>query len=259
MRYGEIRTCVADIRCGTWCIRRTPLLVTRRPVQNCLEDPRRVLDPDGNDPAHSGMVSVGHSLGGVVSRMLCVDSGDTLLNAAFVKPPEAWRVDASDRVAVEEVFRFSHYPGVTQAIFMAAPHRGSPRATNWFGRLMRVVVGRRAPEIRSLRRLARSDPEAIQPSLRRLYKRGAVNSISTLQSTQPVRAAGEALMPVVGIPYHTIAGSLPRRHPESDGVVPLSSAVLEGATSTLVLPYGHDVYDTPEAVAEILRILRLQE
>jgi pimeloyl-ACP methyl ester carboxylesterase len=236
-----------------------PLLVTRRRVQGYLDDAWRVLDPDGDDPAHSGMVLVGHSLGGVVSRMLCVDSGDTLLNAAFVKPPEAWQADASDRAAVEEIFRFSHYPGVTRAIFIAAPHRGSPRATNWFGRLVRVVVGRRAPEIRSLRRLARSDPEAIQPSLRRLYQRGAVNSISTLQSAQPVRAAGEALMPVVGVPYHTIAGSLPHHHPETDGVVPLSSAALEGAASTLVLPYGHDVYDSPEAVAEVLRILRLEK
>ncbi len=233
-----------------------PLLVTRRRAKTYLDDAWQVLDPEGDDPARSNMVLVGHSLGGVVARMLCIDSGDTLWNAAFVAPPEALHSDAKDRNVVEETFRFSAYPGISRAIFMAAPHRGSPSAANWFGRLVRVVVGRRTPEIQSLRQVARSDPDAIRPELRRSYLRGWVNSISTLQSTQPVRAAGEALMPVANIPYHTIAGSLPHRQPKTDGVVPLDSAVLDGAESTLIVSSGHKLYDNPDAVAEVLRILR---
>ena len=62
-----------------------PLLVTRRRVQIYLDDAWRVLDPEGDDPARSGMVLVGHSLGGVVARMLCVDSGDVLWDAAFAR------------------------------------------------------------------------------------------------------------------------------------------------------------------------------
>lgn len=231
-----------------------PLLVTRRRVQGYLDEAWSVLDPEGDDPARSRMVLVGHSLGGVIARMLCVETGDTLWNAAFLAPPEALAADAADRDVVESVFRFQPYPGVSRAIFIAAPHRGSPTATRWLGRIARVLVGRRAPEMQSLRRIAQDNPDAIRPELRKLYQRGSVNSISTLQGPQPVRLAGEALVPVATIPYHTIAGSL-AANAGSDGVVPVESALLAGAESTLVVPSGHNVHESPLAVAEVLRIL----
>jgi pimeloyl-ACP methyl ester carboxylesterase len=233
-----------------------PLLVTRRRVQGYLDAGWRVLDPEGDDPARAGIVLIGHSLGGVISRMLCVDSGDVLWSAAFTAPPSALRGDPADLALIESAFRFEHYPGVSRAIFIAAPHRGSPRADSGFGRLFRALVGRRAPELQSLRRLAQENPEAVREKLRESYLEARLNSISTLQVAQPVRRAGESLMPVAGIPYHTIAGVLPGRQPETDGVVPLASALLPGAASTLVVNSGHKVYESDEAVAEVLRILR---
>ena len=89
-----------------------PLLVTRRRVQTYLDDAWRVLDPEGDDPARSGMVLVGHSLGGVVARMLCVDSGDVLWNAAFTTPPGELQADADDLQVINETFHFAAYPGV---------------------------------------------------------------------------------------------------------------------------------------------------
>ena len=124
---------------------------------------------------------------------------------------------------------------------------------------MRALVGRRAPEIQSLRRLARDHPEAVQEELRNAYQQGDLNSISTLQAAQPVRRAGQSLMPVAGISYHVISGVLQGRLPETDGAVPLSSTLLSGASSTLVVDSGHNVYDNDLAIAEVLRILRSQD
>ncbi len=233
-----------------------PLLVSRRRVQGYLDDAWRLLDQEGDDPARSGVVLVGHSLGGVVSRMLCVDSGDALWNAAFTGPPGQLTGDPTDLKAIENVFVFKPYPGVSRAIFLAAPHRGSPGADAWFGRLMRALVGRRTPEIQALRRLARDHPETVREELRHTYQQADLNSISTLQAAQPVRRAGESLMPVAGISYHVISGMLPGRLPETDGAVPLSSTRLSGASSTLVVDSGHNVYDNDQAIAEVLRILR---
>lgn len=232
-----------------------PLLVNRLRVQGYLDAAWKALDPEGDDFARSNMVLVGHSLGGVVARMLCSDSGDVLWNAAFVTDAGRMHAAQSDLAIVDATFHFKAYPGVGRAIFLAAPHRGSPAATRWFGRVARVLVGRRAPEIQSLRRVAQANPEAVQPELLDRYLRGWVNSISTLQSAQPVRAAGERLMPRKGIAYHTIAGALPRYDFESDGVVPVASTLLDGAQSTLVVRYGHDLEESPEALAEISRIL----
>lgn len=233
-----------------------PLLVIRRRVQRYLDDAWRVVDPEGDDAARSGTVLVGHSLGGVVARMLCVDSGEVLWNAAFVLPKTALKGDAEDIAGVDEVFHFAPYPGISRAIFMASPHGGSPSATRWYGRLARVLIGRRTPELQSLKRIAEVNPEAVQPELRLFYQQARLNSITTLQTQQPVRAAGQALMPATGIAYHTIAGALPGRNPPTDGVVPLESAIIPGAESTLVLPLGHDLHESAEGVAEVLRILR---
>ncbi|MBU8977910.1 alpha/beta hydrolase [Lysobacter sp. MMG2] len=233
-----------------------PTLVARRRVKEYLDEAWSVLDPEGDDDARHGTVLIGHSLGGVISRLLCVDTGDVLWNAAFTVPPQRVRADAVDVASVADTFRFTPYPGVTRAIFIASPHRGSPSAASWFGRLARVLVGRRTPELQALKRVADADPDAVRPELLEFYQQARLNSISTLQVMQPVRAAGESLMPVPGIAYHTIAGSQRGQIPPGDGVVPLESALLPGAASTRVLDAGHDVHMQPEAISEVLRILR---
>jgi len=233
-----------------------PLLVTRLRVQQYLDAAWDTLDPEHDDFARSNIVLVGHSLGGVIARMLCADSGDVLWDAAFVTDASQMRADASDLAVVDQTFHFTAYPGVGRAIFLAAPHRGSPAATSWYGRLARVLVGRRSPEIQSLRRVAQSNPESVRAELLDPYLHGWVNSISTLQSAQPVRAAGERLMPREGVAYHTIAGALPHSGFDSDGVVPVTSTFLDGAQSTLVVRHGHDLAESLEAQAEVLRILQ---
>lgn len=233
-----------------------PMLVIRRRVQRYLDDAWRVLDPEGDAPARSGLVLIGHSLGGVVARMLCVESGDALWSAAFTVPPKTVQINAADGAEIENVFRFQPYPGVSRAIFMAAPHQGSPSADRWIGRLFRALIGGRAPEIQSLSHFARDHPGMVHEELRVTYQQARFNSITSLQTSQPIRRAGQSLMPAGGIPYHTIAGVLPGSEPESDGAVPLSSALLPGAASTLVVKSGHNLYDNDEAVAEVLRILR---
>jgi len=232
-----------------------PLLVTRLRVQQYLDATWRLLDPSGQDPARAHIVLIGHSMGGVVSRLLAADSGDVLWNAAFTVPPGALQGSAEDLAGIDAVFRFGPYPGVQRAVFLAAPHQGSPATDRWFGRLARVLVGRRTPEIDALRRLARDHPSMVQPPLLDAYRQGWLNSITTLRRDQPVSRAGRALMPAPGIAFHTIAGALPGHDPPGDGVVPLDSALLAGAASTKVLPAGHDLYENPEAIAEVIRIL----
>jgi pimeloyl-ACP methyl ester carboxylesterase len=235
-----------------------PLLVTRMRVQGYLDQAWQLLDPEGDDPARQGMVLVGHSMGGVVSRLLCVDAGDTLWNAAFTVPPEQLPGAAADREGILATFRFRPYPGVTRAVFIAAPHRGSPTADGFLGRLTRFLVGRRVHEVQALRRLASEYPEAVKEEVRESYRLAALNSIATLQRAQPVRRAGETLMPVPGIPHHSIAGALPGREPKTDGTVPLESTVLPTAESSLVIATGHDVYRHDAAIAEVLRVLHLE-
>ncbi|MNY65173.1 hypothetical protein D3C86_2024020 [compost metagenome] len=63
-------------------------------------------------------------------------------------------------------------------------------------------------------------------------------------------------MPHPDVSYHTIAGYLHGEHPPGDGVVPLDSALLPSAASTLVIDSDHYVYQNSKAVDEVVRILR---
>ncbi len=42
-----------------------------------------------------------------------------------------------------------------------------------------------------------------------------------------------------------------------DGIVPYSSSDIESADSELIVPAGHGAFRHPEAMAEIVRILKL--
>jgi len=233
-----------------------PLLVARLHVQRYLDDAWRLLDAGDDAKATSRSVLLGHSLGGVVARLLCTRSGDALWNAAFTVPLHELEADRDDLDTIDRIFHFAPYPGIARAIFLAAPHRGSPSAASVLGRLTGDLVGRRTSEVHALRRIAQRNPNAIRPELLPVFLEGWLNSITTLQSEQPVRRVAESLMPPAGFPYHTIAGVQPGRHQPSDGVVPLESALLPGAASSLVVASGHRVHERPAAVAEVVRILR---
>ena len=43
----------------------------------------------------------------------------------------------------------------------------------------------------------------------------------------------------------------------TDGVVPYTSSHLDGAASEVIIKGGHSIQETPEAVLELRRILRL--
>ena len=232
-----------------------PLLVLRRRLQQHLDHAWEVLDPEGDDPGRKHVVLVGHSLGGVLARLLCADSGDALWNAAFSQPPASLDAEPADIGVLLELFRFKPYDGVSHAIFMAAPHRGSPLADATLGRIFHRLVGRRAEEVHALRRVTRANPTAVRDGLRTSYLNGDLNSIVTLRHSQPIRLAAESLLPAPRISYHTVAARKPGAVPEGDGIVPLSSAVLPGAASTHIVQGGHDIYLNDEAVAEVIRLL----
>ena len=64
-----------------------PLMILRRRIQDYLDSVWSAVDPEGDDPARQSVVLIGHSMGGIIARLLCVESGDVMWNAAFTVPP----------------------------------------------------------------------------------------------------------------------------------------------------------------------------
>jgi len=86
-----------------------------------------------------------------------------------------------------------------------------------------------------------------------------LNSIDNLSNRDPFVMAVADLPISPQVRYHSIIGN----HTPSlaltlsdDGVVPYGSSHLAGAESEKIVPSGHSVQDTPQAIIEIRRILQ---
>ena len=122
--------------------------------------------------ARPGAVLVGHSMGGVVARLLCVDSGEALWNAAFLVPPES--LDASAKTWTWSNGSSSSVPIPALRAPCSWPRRiaAAPAPLVCWATLTRDLVGRRAIEVHALRRIATSNPDAIRPELRDVFQQG---------------------------------------------------------------------------------------
>jgi pimeloyl-ACP methyl ester carboxylesterase len=234
----------------------TPVLLNRWIIQHLLDTAWASLDPKGNDPSRKGLVLIGHSMGGMISRMLCEYSTDAIWQAAFTVPPEALHGNASDLAALRQIFSFQPYPGVSKAIFLATPHAGSPLSDHFLGHLALLLVRANTPELKALQRIAMANPDGVRKDVLGGYRGEELTSISTLRAEEPVTHAEQSLVPAAGIDYYTIAGSLPGLQEPGDGIVPLKSAIIPGAKATFIVDSGHQVQDNEEAIADILGILR---
>lgn len=202
------------------------------------------------------MVLIRHSMGGVIARLLVSASGDhltdTLLDERRLKGEHGARL----RQRLQAMLHFQPLPNVDRAIFIAAPHRGTPvasgRVGRLIGRLVRLPVTLLEQFGEALQDLAEGQGEDASVA------RSIPNSIDNLRDSDPfVRAAAD--LPISPrVRYHTIVGqddmSLPLVE-SSDGVVPYRSAHLQGAQSEEVVHSGHSVQETPQAILEIRRIL----
>jgi pimeloyl-ACP methyl ester carboxylesterase len=213
---------------------------------------------DGVDrafPDHTGIVLIGHSMGGMISRLMITDADQKIWDHFFGKPPSETALSSETRELLVKSLIFNHRPEVKRVIFMSTPHRGSDLASNWMGRFAATFV--KIPLLVATVPItaitaATQDPGAVQA--KRLP-----NSIDTLSPHNRFVLEVNKLPITPGIPYHSIIGD--RGHGDtpnsSDGVVAYWSSHLDGAQSELIVPSNHSSPANPEAIAEVRRILRL--
>jgi pimeloyl-ACP methyl ester carboxylesterase len=236
-----------------------PLLYNRQALARTIAGFQAAAMPSAT-PGEPGMVAIGHSMGGVLARLLVTDSGGALWDAAFAVSPDALQGTEEDRRSARALFEFEALPGIDEVILIAAPHRGSARADGLLARLVRGVIAGPGHALDFLGRLAAANPSAVSASLGPSYLAGGPASLDTLAPSQPVSAAASRLPVVDGVRVHSIIGVRDPRHPErGDGVVALDSATWPQG-SHYEVPGDHAVHAAPATVLLVKRLLleRLQ-
>ena len=212
------------------------------------------LDPQGRDPALRQMVLVGHSQGGLLTKMTVIDSGTRLWDAFSRRPLDQLHVSPETRDLLRRTRFVTPLPFVREVIFISTPHRGSYvagwRFSHWmsgFAKLPRAFVGVTTEMLKGNADALLYDP-----------KTAAFGAIYNMTPGSPFIRALAATPIVPGVAAHSIipvTGDLPPDG-QGDGVVKYESAHIEGTESELVVPHqGHSAQSNPAAIEEVRRIL----
>jgi pimeloyl-ACP methyl ester carboxylesterase len=231
-----------------------PIAYSGGRLRRALENAVREADPSGTAEPLRRMVVIGHSQGGLLTKLTAVESGDSFWRNQMDVPFETLKFSEETRQLIQESIFFTPLPFVERVIFVATPHGGSYLA-GWriFHRLAARLVALPADVARRAAETVTGDEEAklmriLQRPPTSLENMGPGNKFLRTLSTLPV-APGVAAHSIIAV-----KGDGPLES-EGDGVVDYPAAHIGGVESELVVQSGHSAQGHPAVIEEIRRIL----
>jgi pimeloyl-ACP methyl ester carboxylesterase len=243
-----------------------PYLVSAADLRERLTLLREQLDPSHADPALDSMVVIGHSIGGLVAKLLAVDGGDDFWRLVCAQPVESLKMKPETRSEMERIFYFHRQPAVRRVVFLGTPHLGAKISATPPAKLASYLVHLPRGLTEAARDLVQQNPHAEF----RFAPDQLPSNLALLRPGDP----GLALLAARPLPpdvhFHSIVGLAPPASAlaerlltiaspaeKTDGVVTAASAHLADVESECVVPADHThIQSHPKALQEIRRILR---
>lgn len=235
-----------------------PYLATAADLRQRLDQLRNDLDPARRDTALDRMVVVGHSMGGLVSKLLTVDGGDAYWQLVSDQPFGDVKAREPVREQLRETFYFQRRNDVARVVFMGTPHRGSKLSPTFLAReTLRFV---RLPQMLmdTAAELSEANPNLKLRQLPTSIDLLAPNSpaLSVLAEERNQRVHYHSVIGVAAKSKASLGYLLTGDDEPGDEIVPYASAHIEGVDSEIVVPANHfQVHQHPLAVREVRRIL----
>jgi len=208
-------------------------------------------DPGGSDPCVRDMVVMGHSQGGLLTKLTAIDSGNAFWPSD--EPLDELKLTSGARELLRNALFVKPLPFVRKVVFLATPHRGSYLA---------------GPQI--VRRLAEyfvrlpSDLLHLGTDLATLAPAGVLSLTRVPTSIDNMSPGHRFIRILATIPVspevsaHSIIAVADDKPLDQagDGVVKYQSAHIEGVESELIVRSPHSgMQAAPATVAEVRRIL----
>lgn len=192
------------------------------------------------------MILVGHSMGGLLSRMQVIEPGREIWDQQLGEDANKLYTKLSSEHILKRSMLFKRNPDISREVYICTPHRGSGLAdlslTSLFIRVLKLPA---------------TITSAFIDLPANLVNRGQLTSVAGLSPANPLYKSLEKLP--IRVPHHTIVGDRGRGDTpdSSDGVVPYWSSHLNSASSELIVPDNHGAFDHPDSIRELRRILML--
>jgi hypothetical protein len=231
-----------------------PIPISADVLRNSLEGAVKSLGGVQADPALGRMVVIGHSQGGLLIKLISIDSGTKMWDAISDRPVDDLPIKPETKTLLKEALFVRPLPFIETVIFIATPHGGSYQASltlvGLFTKLVTLpltIAGAAADVLTNAAGALKLGKDWRAPS-----------SINGMSPGNPVLGVVRAIPVAPGIHAHSIIPTLQDGplNTRNDGVVEYQSAHINGVESELVIErQSHSTQSNPLAVREVRRIL----
>lgn len=219
-----------------------------------------LLDTIDNPVITREAVFIGHSLGGLITKLLTVSSGDAFWDTTFAVSPE--QVEKSISEDIRDTFFFEPRFKTNTVFYLDTPHKGSALAASAIGYIGSSLV--QIPyELKNMfvGLLDEKGVDIVQSDMQSYLTDTKFKSLDSLKpghplmnTLYPMRIQGKA---------YSIIGSKKETECEkrevclllTDGVVTYESADIPEALERLIVVSKHNSFKSPDAVSFILKHL----
>lgn len=231
-----------------------PIPVSANVLRRSLEEAVKANGGVQPDPALGHMVVIGHSQGGLLTKMIAIESGTKIWDAISSRPVDALNLKPETKVLLKETLFVHPLPFVGTVIFIATPHGGSYQASMTIVGLFQRLVTLPMSIVTATTDILTNAGNALKLA----KDRRTFNSLAGMSPGNPAIEALRAIPVASGIHAHSIIPTLQDGPLETrdDGVVEYKSAHIDGVDSELVVEHqDHSVQSNPLTVREVRRIL----
>jgi pimeloyl-ACP methyl ester carboxylesterase len=232
-----------------------PILYTGGILTQALRNVVQELDPEGKDEALRKMVVIGHSQGGMLTKLTAIDSGDRFWDQSFKVSIDRIDISPETREILRRSLFYQPLPFVRCVVFISTPHHGSFLVGGRVSGLLRRLITLPSTIVSPLQDVIEHNPEALST---RVLKNDFPRSTDNMDPESPFIKTYSSIPIAPGITSHSIIAVKNPEDPKedwNDGVVSYKSAHIDGVASEFIVHSGHSAQETPQAIEEVRRIL----
>lgn len=244
-------------RCEFWLFNYNsgnPIAYSAVKLRESLSAKLRELDPEGKDPGLRQMVVIGHSQGGLLTKLTATDTGDQLLRPFLgTNRLDELKLTAEQQALIRSYTCYEALPFVKRVVFISTPHRGSYVAGSFVRKLARRFVSLPSKLLNFASELAGIKDRLNLPK----ELRGTPTSLDSMSPKNPflLTLAEIPLAPAVkGHSIIAVQGD-GDYHQGKDGLVSYPSAHVDYVESEFIVRSFHSCQGKPPTIEEVRRIL----